>query len=1001
MKVSLTRWMAIFAFVAAGATAPADTFFPITSVSSSTAGTDYFPVANLIQGPGVGYDINEPHNRTSGLTWVTDAPNGGTGDYFNPFITLPVLVFDMGADRDLSEISVWGYSDGNANGAKDFSLRFATEAEGPAGFGTSIAYSPSFIAARPVTARQSFSFDRIVSARYVEMTLTDNYYQVDGSPGGDRTGLGEVAFEDRDIVFDPTLDAPTDASFFLAAGLPEEFNITLGNNGQQAVTVGAITFTGSQASAFSVQSAPTSIPFLGAESLVIRVDPTGQPSTMRATVHIASNDPTSPKLIDLVAKQPASFYPIDSATSTTAGTDFYNVFNLIQGPGVGFDAGAQHAQIAGGGDVMLWVTNAPNGGTGDYFAPVPDPAPVLVFDLGQDRLLGEISLWGYSAGNANGTKDFSLRFGTDAGGLEGIGSSITFTTGGVLPFGFTERHSFSLGRLLYARYVELTPVDNYYGSGLAPGGDRVGLGEVAFEQFQTVDPQLSSPLTVPFTTKGAPVSGTFEVSNIGATQTLTITSVIATGADAGLLQITSSPTSLAPGVTGQVAWTLTPGTQAGPVDASIVVASNDPLNPEVKIDLTGTVQNPAAVLPVTVSVGPLPAADGPQVIHIPIGNEGASNPLTLSNLALSGPHVANFAITTNPSPVAGASTANVELSFDRQGTDGIFRATLTGNTNDTLHPAFSIPIVVSVTINQPLVAWWPLDIDGTDASGNGHDGFPVGSPFQTTGANAATGGALEFDGFSRFDVPYSPDLNPQSFTVTLWAHPNVVGGNYGSPITSRDDYQGGVQTHGYILYSEPGGIWNFWTGDGNPGWSTLTGPTVVASEWVHFGLVYDALTNTKTLYVNGAVAATVAGGATQLYSPNGTTEQEMLHIGAGADDGNSFFFNGRIDDVGLFRVALSEADINSIRTDGVGGFINPVPPFKILSIDVPAAGSLRISFESTEGTTYQIQRSTTLARDDWQTIDTIGGAAGASTTYTDSNLPAGADEVFYRVRQLD
>ena len=30
-----------------------------------------------------------------------------------------------------------------------------------------------------------------------------------------------------------------------------------------------------------------------------------------------------------------------------------------------------------------------------------------------------------------------------------------------------------------ARYVELTPLDNYYGSG--PGGDRVGIGEIAFQ----------------------------------------------------------------------------------------------------------------------------------------------------------------------------------------------------------------------------------------------------------------------------------------------------------------------------------------------------------------------------------------------------------------------------------------------------------------------------------------------------------------------------------------
>ena len=50
------------------------------------------------------------------------------------------------------------------------------------------------------TSRQSFNFDP-VTARYVEFTALDNFFVApgDGSagglPGGDRTGLGEVAFQ--------------------------------------------------------------------------------------------------------------------------------------------------------------------------------------------------------------------------------------------------------------------------------------------------------------------------------------------------------------------------------------------------------------------------------------------------------------------------------------------------------------------------------------------------------------------------------------------------------------------------------------------------------------------------------------------------------------------------------------------------------------------------------------------------------------------------------------
>ena len=49
------------------AQASAEEFYPISSVASSTA-NDLWPASNLIQGPGVGFDANEPHDKT--CRWV-------------------------------------------------------------------------------------------------------------------------------------------------------------------------------------------------------------------------------------------------------------------------------------------------------------------------------------------------------------------------------------------------------------------------------------------------------------------------------------------------------------------------------------------------------------------------------------------------------------------------------------------------------------------------------------------------------------------------------------------------------------------------------------------------------------------------------------------------------------------------------------------------------------------------------------------------------------------
>lgn len=165
----------------------AATFYPISGVTSDTAASDFFPATSLIEGAGVGFDSAEPHNRISGSTWVTNAPNGGIGDYFNPLPgTAPRLVFDLGSSVPLNEISIWGYADANANGLISADLRFSNSTTFS---GDAVAISGI---TQPVTPRQSFSFPE-VTAQFVELVPTDNLFGI-APPGGDRVGMGEVAF---------------------------------------------------------------------------------------------------------------------------------------------------------------------------------------------------------------------------------------------------------------------------------------------------------------------------------------------------------------------------------------------------------------------------------------------------------------------------------------------------------------------------------------------------------------------------------------------------------------------------------------------------------------------------------------------------------------------------------------------------------------------------------------------------------------------------------------
>ncbi len=608
----LLRVIPLFPFLV-GYLAGAD-FHQVSAVTTTTQG-DLWPVSNLIQGPGVGIDANEPHGKTlagADGNWVTGAPGGFPSDFIE-VAGEPILVFDLGADLTLAEISIWGYSTGNANGAKDFSLRFATEAEGEAGIGGSISYNPSFAASIDDMMRQSFPFDEVVTARYVELTIESTHITnggsggPDGPAGGDRVGLGEVAFEKVEISpeprisiadeielsltttptvydipvgnsgsvdlvvseviftggdaaafeavslpaalpglgsdvievqFDPTgLVGPISATMEVTSNdpgvpvrlvqlsgtvppteqnilvpppldrgsvpLPETFEIVIENGGGSLLVITDAVFSGAQGAAFSVLGAPASIPPLSSDVIEVEFDPSGLNGPVTATLLVSSNDPDTPEaevFITAVALgDTALFYPITSVESSTAGNDLWPVSNLIQGPGEGFDAAQPHGKTSDG-QSGNWVTAA-CGFPCDYVELTGNP--VLTFDLGQNVSLCEISVWGYSASNSNGLSEFSLRFATEAEGTDGFGTSIDFSPifggidSGLLPLEDNiSRSSFLFGREVMARYVELTCLDNHFvapgdgSGGEIPGGDRVGIGEVAFEIRRCDTPRI-------------------------------------------------------------------------------------------------------------------------------------------------------------------------------------------------------------------------------------------------------------------------------------------------------------------------------------------------------------------------------------------------------------------------------------------------------------------------------------------------------------------------------
>ena len=499
-----------------------------------------------------------------------------------------------------------------------------------------------------------------------------------------------------------------------------------------------------------------------------------------------------------------------------------------------------------------------------------------------------------------------------------------------------------------------------------------------------------------------------KVENRGETRDLIIDSVELTGADSSNFTITSSPDPIEPRSEDLMEVNFDSQGKTGQFKAQIEIYSNDPNLELLTVDLIILVHDPSLEVERNLNFGSFASGTSSQTANLTIKNTGFSRELIISRASIIGKNAENFEVISFPESLDRTDKPeNIVLNFNPGENEGLFTAQLEIVSNDALNETIIINLSAEVEISDPLVAWWPLDKDASDASGNGFDGITQGIiSFGETGANEVTGGAGLFDGLSHIDVPWNPQLNTNDFSVTLWVNPAAAGGSYRSPITNRDDVSpGGAFRHGWIIYNNPNGQWSFWNGGGrgsDGAWNGMNVGPVETNTWQHLAITYDSESNTKVFYINGSEVGTSNPVA---FSPNNseiddglTHEDEDLHIGGGGDSGANFRWSGLIDDVGLFRTSLRAEDIQSIMSSGVAS-INDNAPFSIKKITRSGKDQLTISWNSRPGLTYAIDRAINgLETINWEELDDSSLANDSTTSYTDNDIPSDARSVFYRVR---
>jgi hypothetical protein len=211
-------------------------------------------------------------------------------------------------------------------------------------------------------------------------------------------------------------------------------------------------------------------------------------------------------------------------------------------------------------------------------------------------------------------------------------------------------------------------------------------------------------------------------------------------------------------------------------------------------------------------------------------------------------------------------------------------------------------------IDANIKDYWKLE-DLTDSVG--------GKTFTNNGSATFTSGkhnnALTLNGSSQYlNRTYDDALgwDGRDYTLSMWCY---IDTHKDKGDTTKAPLQFGkmnptTDTNSWSFGSDSDGKMSFFYYDGSI--HTHVGATTISTgTWVHLAMVHDVSANTVYLYLNGSLDGSGSTAALAAQSAD-------LIIGAN----NSVYFDGQIDEIGLWHYAMNSDEIEALYNSTVGAF---------------------------------------------------------------------------------
>jgi hypothetical protein len=286
----------------------------------------------------------------------------------------------------------------------------------------------------------------------------------------------------------------------------------------------------------------------------------------------------------------------------------------------------------------------------------------------------------------------------------------------------------------------------------------------------------------------------------------------------------------------------------------------------------------------------------------------------------------------------------------------------------------------AVSAPSGLVSWWSGELSADDRVGTNNGVFEDGAVY----APGEVGYAFSFNGSNYVEMGDQADLDMSgTFSFEGWIYPTGSGTDAG---------QGGIlinKENQYEITRTPAGNIKWAFANSIPGWNYIdTGAVTPLNQWTHVAVVYsNGLVNT---YLDGILTNTYPGAG--LIGSVGPPND--FRIG-GRSLANQFF-QGLIDEVRVYSLALSPFQIKAIFQAGADGMCPPTPLLFSGPPRYSESNGIILNASLRSGQSYHLQANTNLGSTNWVALTNF--IAGTAPVISITNKPpTNIPQQFYRI----